>query len=177
MQSDQTRKEWLHEVEGIAAEICREVGCYLYDIEFVGVGKGRTLRVFVDKDTGVGIEDCSNVSKGLNDKLDAQEELIPGGPYQLEVSTPGLDRILRLPWHFEKVIGKKIWLKTRVPLSEVGVTDAKWAKAKTVEAVVGAADGEAVTFDTKEGALRVPFQVVEKARLVFEMKKNDKSKK
>ncbi|HRO68496.1 MAG TPA: ribosome maturation factor RimP [Pseudobdellovibrionaceae bacterium] len=174
MQSGQTQQDWLPKVEQIAEQVCREQGCYLYDLEFVGTGKGRTLRVFVDKDGGSGIEDCSNVSKGLNEQLDGDEDLIPGGPYNLEVSTPGLDRNLRKPWHFEKVVGKKVWLKAQVPFADVGATDPKWTKAKTVESVVASADGESVTFETKEGPLKVPFAVLEKARLVFEMKKHAK---
>lgn len=173
MSSDQTQQDWLLKVEQIAEQACREQGCYLYDLEFGGTGSGRTLRVFVDKDEGVGIEDCSNVSKGLNERLDS-DDLIPGGPYNLEVSTPGLDRNLRKPWHFEKVIGKKVWLKAQVPFADVGATDPKWMKAKTVESVVASADGESVTFETKEGPLTVPFKVLEKARLVFEMKKHAK---
>lgn len=176
MQSDSKSQEWLSKVEEMAADVCRREGCYLYDLEFIGTGKGRTLRIYVDKDEAVGIEDCSNVSKGLNLLLDV-EDVIPGGPYNLEVSTPGLDRALRRPWHFEKVIGKKVSLRSRLAFEEVGVTAPKWLKAKTIEAPVLAADAESVTFETKEGPLRVPFEAVEKAKLVFEMKKNDKNKK
>ncbi len=177
MQSGQTQQEWLPNVEQIAEQVCRELGCYLYDLEFFGTGSGRTLRVYVDKQDGVGIEDCSNVSKGLNEKLDADETLIPGGAYHLEVSTPGLDRVLRKPWHFEKVVGKKVWFKSHVPFGDVGATDPKWIKAKTIESTVATADHESVTFETKEGPLKLPFSALEKARLVFEMKKNVKNKK
>lgn len=159
--------EWLGKVEKIADEVCRREGCSLYDLEFIGSGRGRVLRVFVDKDGGVGIEDCSNVSKGLNLLLDV-EDTIPGGAYNLEVSTPGLDRHLRRPWHFEKAVGKKVWVRSRQPLEAFGVSDKKWKNAKQVEEVLSSADGESVTFAVPEGAIRIPLGSIEKAKLVVD---------
>ena len=90
-------ESWLEKIEKIAQEIAEREGCVLYDLENIGSGKGRILRVYIDKDTGVGIEDCSNVSKGLNLRLDV-EDIVPGEMYNLEVSTPGLDRHLKKAW-------------------------------------------------------------------------------
>lgn len=157
--------EWLGKVEKLADDVCRREGCSLYDLEFIGTGRGRTLRVYVDKEGSVGIEDCSNVSKGLNLLLDV-EDVIPGGAYQLEVSTPGLDRHLRRPWHFEKVVGKKVWVRTRGALESYGMLDKKWAKAKQVEEILVSVDGGGVSFETKEGPIRIPFNGIEKAKVV-----------
>lgn len=170
------REAWLAQVEKIAQDVCALQGCRLYDLEFVGLGQGRTLRVFVDKDGGAGIDDCSHVSKGLNEHLEL-DELVPGGAYHLEVSTPGIDRILRVPWHFEKAVGQKIRIKTRVPLENLGVTDKKWKATKQVEEVLSAADDEGITFEVKEGPIRVPYGEIEKAKVVFEMKQPQQKKK
>jgi ribosome maturation factor RimP len=167
----ETAQDWLTKVEKIADDVCRSEGCYLYHIDFVGLGAGRTLRVFVDNEAGAGIDDCTKVSRALNVVLDADETLIPGGHYNLEVSTPGLDRILRLPWHFEKAVGKKIWIKTRSALESYGVTDTKWKNAKQVEEVLTSADAESITFEVKEGTIKVPISEIEKGKMVFEMKK------
>lgn len=156
----------MDKVESLAEQVCREQGCYLYDVEFSGLGKGRTLRIFVDKEGGVGIEDCSNVSKGMNVLLDEQD-VIPGGEYNLEVSTPGVDRILRKPWHFEKVVGKKISVRSREAMESFGVTNAKWAKTKNVEETLAAADQDGLLFEPKEGPMRIPYSAVEKAKVVF----------
>jgi len=172
---------WLTQVEQLASEVAQSVGCQLYDLEFVGLGAGRTLRVFIDRDsnvagsdgTGAGIEDCSNVSRGLNEKLDA-DDVIPGGPYNLEVSTPGIDRVLKKLWHFEKVVGKKIWVKTREALQSYGVTHAKWAQAKQIEHRLASVEQENLIFETKETVLRIPQTAVEKAKVVFEMPKGQK---
>ena len=164
--------EWFQKVEKICEEISKSCDCYLYDVDFSGIGAGRTLRVFIDKDpSGAGVEDCSNVSKGLNDALDA-DDIIPGGPYNLEVSTPGIDRILRKPWHFEKVVGKKIWVKTGVAFEEFGVQEPTLKKAKQVEAVLKEFKNDTLVFENKKGDdIKLPFAKIEKAKVVFEMPK------
>lgn len=164
---------WLEKVEQLISQVCEKHSCFLYDLEFVGIGKGRTLRVFIDSDTGAGIDECSLVATALNENPEL-DELVPGDSYNLEVSTPGLDRQLKKPWHFQKVIGKKIYVKTSKPLESVGVEDKKWKAAKTVETVLAEADQDGILFKTKECDLRIPYGVIEKARLVFEIVKGQK---
>ncbi|MFP5520002.1 MAG: ribosome maturation factor RimP [Bdellovibrionia bacterium] len=164
---------WLQQVEQLVANVCQQHGCYLYDIEFVGLGKGRTLRVFIDSEQGAGIDECSHVATSLNEHPEL-DKIVPGESYNLEVSTPGLDRELKKPWHFEKVIGKKIYVKTRKPLEAMGVEDKKWKAAKTVETVLEAADGEGILFKPKECEIRIPYQEIDKAKLVFEIVKGQK---
>lgn len=170
--------EWLNKVEQLCQDACVRAGCYLYDLEFGGLGQGRTLRIYIDKETdgGANIEDCSNVSKGLNEVLDAEgEDLIPGGAYNLEVSTPGIDRILRKPWHFEKVVGKKIWVKANAAFEESGATDDPGLKkAKQIEAILKEFKNDTLTLENKKGDLTLPFNRIEKAKVVFEMTKKQK---
>lgn len=174
MDSVTTSQPWLGKVEEIASKVAEKEGCLLYDLEFTGTGAGRTLRLFIDKEPGgVGIEECSSVSNGLNEALD-QDDIIPGGPYHLEVSSPGLDRILRKSWHFAKVVGKKVSLKTKEPLETYGVTDKKWLKAKQVEFVLENIDGEVAVFKPGAEEIRIPLNAVEKAKLVFELTKGKK---
>lgn len=166
---------WMEKVEAMANEVAAKEGVLIYDIEFVGLGKGRTLRIYIDKEDGsVSIDDCANVSRGLNDLLDADEELIPGGAYNLEVSTPGLDRVLKKPWHFEKAVGKKIYIKTSKSLESAGVTDKKWKAAKTVEEVLESADETGVRFVVKDVEIKIPYAMIDKAKVVFEMTKGQK---
>lgn len=163
--------EWFEKVEKICQDIASREGCYLYDADFSGIGAGRTLRVFIDKDNGVGVEDCTNVSRGLDEALD-QDELIPGGPYNLEVSTPGIDRILKKAWHFEKVVGKKIWVKTGVAFETLGVQEPTLKKAKQVEAVLKEFKNDTIVLENKKGDdVSLPLEKIEKAKVVFEMPK------
>lgn len=109
----------LTDLRKMAEEVSSREGCFLYDIEFIGAGNGRVLRVYIDREAegGASIEDCSNISRGLNLRLDV-EDVIPGGAYSLEVSTPGLERVLKEPRHFSSAIGKKIMVKTFQQLAE-----------------------------------------------------------
>jgi ribosome maturation factor RimP len=168
---------WLEKVEKIAQEIAEREGCILYDLEHSGAGKGRILRVYIDKAEGVGIEDCSNVSKGLNLRLDV-ENVVPGDMYNLEVSTPGLDRQLKKHWHFEKVVGKKIAVQLGKSLGSLGATEDKgMISMKKFEEVLENVDAENLYFDLRKQKVKVPFAAIEKAKLVFEYKTNTTKKK
>ncbi|MEK6774916.1 MAG: ribosome maturation factor RimP [Bdellovibrionota bacterium] len=171
--NEQSEKNWLLQVEQLASQAAQQETCVLYDLEFFGIGQGRTLRVFIDKENGVGIEDCSNVSKALNELLDT-DNVVPGGAYSLEVSTPGIDRNLRQGWHFDKVVGKKIWVKSKQAFEDFGIDHAKWAKAKQIEHVLTEVEPDHLIFKTKEVVIRIPKNAVEKAKVVFEMTKGQK---
>jgi ribosome maturation factor RimP len=167
---------WLEKIEKMAEEIAEREGCVLYDLENLGTGKGRILRVYIDKETGVGIEDCSNVSKALNLRLDV-EDLVPGSMYNLEVSTPGLDRHLKKHWHFEKVVGKKVSIQLSKSLSSLGATEDKGLLSmKKFEEVLTAVDAENMYFEMRSNKIKIPFTALEKAKLVFEYKVNSKKK-
>jgi ribosome maturation factor RimP len=147
----------------LASQVAEREGCKLYDIEYVGGsrGQGRVVRVFIDKEpTGASIDDCSNVSRGLNLLLDV-EDVIPGGAYSLEVSTPGLDRLLREAWHFAAAAGKKIWVKTSSSMEEARV---RKQATGTLEGV----DGDKVRLTVDNQVLEIPLAIVERARVVVE---------
>ncbi len=164
-------ESWFEKIQKIASEVSLREGCELYDLEMIGSGKGRVLRVYIDKDTGVGIEDCSNVSKGMNLLLDV-EDVIPGGMYNLEVSSPGLDRHLKTKAHFEKVVGKKVYIQLTQSLGTMGAQDKGITSMKKFDQVLEAIDGEHLVFNIRSEVIRVPLEHVEKAKLVFEMKTN-----
>ena len=168
---------WLEKIEKIAQEVAQREGCILYDLEHTGAGKGRILRVFIDKDEGVGVEDCSNVSKGLNLLLDV-EDIVPGATYNLEVSTPGLDRNLKRLWHFEKVVGKKVYVKLAKALGSItGIEDKGLIAMKQFEDVLQGVEDDSLLFEIRSNKVKIPLAQVEKAKLVFEYKTNAKPKK
>ena len=114
-----TGQDHMQRIRDIAEQICNRAGCYLYDLEMVGAGGTRALRVYVDREDakgGASIEDCTTVSRGMNEFLDANEDLIPGEEYELEVSTPGLERSLKVARHFEKAMGKTISVYCAKPI-------------------------------------------------------------
>ena len=89
----------------------RSEGLFLLDMEIVGEGNGRTLRIFVDSPQGVSLDDCVNISRQVGDILDV-EDIIPQR-YRLEVSSPGLDRKLKYAREFELFAGRKARLLVR----------------------------------------------------------------
>ncbi|MFO7291819.1 MAG: ribosome maturation factor RimP [Actinomycetes bacterium] len=126
----------------------------LDDLELVGRGRGRTLKVTIDGE-GLDLDRIAEVSRGLSRLYDAESDL--EGPYQLEVTSPGLERALKRPRHFEKSVGREVVIKAR---DEDG-------KVRTHRGTLVAADAEAVTVDVDGAGFRYPYEAVISARTVF----------
>lgn len=173
--------EVMQKLEILVQGITSQIGCELYDLELTGVQGRRTLRIFIDKAPGgAGIDDCSQVSRKLSESLDVEDPI--DGAYDLEVSTPGLDRPLRKAWHFSRVVGKKIWIKTAQPLSDFGVQNPKLMPMKQISEVLASADEQKIEFEIENEKVTIPLSALEKAKLVFELnpkgqKKGEKKKK
>ena len=90
----------------MAAPIVEEQGCTLWDVEYVKEAGTWYLRVFIDKDGGVSINDCEAVSRPLSDKLDEVDPI--EGSYVLEVGSAGADRVLKKPEHFAAFLGSAV---------------------------------------------------------------------
>ena len=99
-------------VEDLLAGFLAGEGYELYNTEFVKEGRDWFLRVYIDKtsgDGGIGTDDCEKVSRFLSEKLDEEDPIDQN--YYLEVSSPGMDRVLLKREHYEKVLGKEIEIK------------------------------------------------------------------
>ena len=157
----------IQQLEQLVDEVAQREGVTLYDLEFVGRGRQRVLRIFIDSDTGVSIDDCANVSRGLNVLLDA-EDLIPDGAYELEISSPGLERQLRRVWHYEKAVGQIVRVKTN---QEIPVPDEapfrSPPKLKTLEGELIAANELELVLKKEELNWVIPMTIVHKANVVF----------
>lgn len=90
----------------LAEPIADENGFYVYDIEYVKEGGIWFLRVYVDKDGGISMDECEDFSRALSDALDAADPI--SGNYYLEVSSPGIERRLKTEAHFKRYIGSVI---------------------------------------------------------------------
>jgi ribosome maturation factor RimP len=126
----------------------------LDDLEMVGTGKGRTLRILVDADGGVDIDRISELSLGISALLDAETDF--DEPYQLEVSSPGLERKLRVPRHYAKSVGREVSIKIR----RDGAT-------RVLKGVLAAADDHGFTVDTEGGGERAEYDEVTSAKTVY----------
>jgi ribosome maturation factor RimP len=106
----------MEKIRAVAERVAESHGVELVEIEFRGGGKARMLRLYIDKPVGVTHEDCANVSREVGTILDV-EGAVPGGPYTLEVSSPGLDRKLLKPADYQRFAGRLIQVQTRVPVA------------------------------------------------------------
>jgi ribosome maturation factor RimP len=144
-------------VEDLLTPILSNLDLELVDIEYVKEGKNWFLRIYIDKDSGVDIEECGLVSERLSEKLDELDP-IPHN-YFLEVSSPGAERPLKKEKDYQKAIGKNVLIKTYEPIDD----------EKTFEGILKAFDGETVTIEvkikTRKKEVLVPFDKIASARL------------
>ncbi len=156
--------------EAIAPIVERE-GFELFDMELKRSSKGHLLRVTIDVQgresypeaagraaagETVGIHDCVRVAKALGPVLDV-EDLVPG-KYTLEVSSPGVNRVLKTPRHFELAVGRKVRVKTRIPVE---------GESFFIAPLV-AADADRVVLDVRGSEVEVPYRLVSRAILEAE---------
>lgn len=110
-----TKKQIEAACEELVLPIIEERGFELVDVEYVKEGSTYYLRVYADKEGGITIDDCVEVSRALNPKLDAYDKELKD-PYILEVSSPGLLRPLKKDKDFARNIGKMVEIKLFKPL-------------------------------------------------------------
>jgi len=89
-------------------------GVELDDVELLGRGAGRVVRVTVDAADGLGVDRIADLARGISRLLD--DESVVDGPYTLEVSSPGLERKLRRPDQYRKAVGREVLVRTRAPI-------------------------------------------------------------
>ena len=100
-------------VAALALPVVEEAGCTLWDVEYVKEAGAWFLRVYIDREGGVSIDDCEAVSRPLSDLLDEADPI--EGSYTFEVSSAGADRALKKPEHFAKYLGAEVEVKLYRP--------------------------------------------------------------
>ena len=164
-------------VRAIADRVAASSGLEVLDVEFLGGGKARMLRVFLDKPAagndpmaGVTHEDCANFSREFGTILDA-EDVMPGS-YTLEVSSPGLDRKLVKPADFTRFTGSRMKLMTRQPVNNnrhfEGRLESFQDGRLTLDLSVASHKSRKKMGDAAGQKIEIEFANVEKANLVPE---------
>ncbi len=108
------KAEVVETIKSLLEPILEENGFELVDIQYAGAGKGTVLRIFIDKEDGITVDDCAGVSREFGLLLDVND-VIPSS-YTLEVSSPGLNRALKNSRDFIRFKGKKVKIKTKESL-------------------------------------------------------------
>lgn len=130
------------------------MGCELVEIEYFPHGKNQTLRVYIDKDGGVTVDDCERVSYQISGVLDVEDPI--AGHYTLEVSSPGLDRPLSKPEHFERFSGHEVKLRLSAPREG----------RRNFKGLLKGFKNEQVELEVDGEDICLPLESIEKARLV-----------
>lgn len=135
--------------------VVESLGYEFWGLEYIQ-GRGATLRIYIDRDSdeGVSVDDCALVSHQVSGVLDV-EDPIPG-EYNLEVSSPGMERPLFTIEQWCRYIGEDIQIRLLAPV----------AGKRRLTATLTAIEGDDVLLDVKGEALRVPFAQVDRANLV-----------
>jgi ribosome maturation factor RimP len=143
-------------VRAVVAPIASDLGLDLYDVE----QRGGTLRITLDtpagSEAGVTLDTIALASRLMSKALD-QDDPIPSR-YTLEVTSPGIERSLRVPDHFRREVGKVVAVRLNNVTNE----------QRRVQGELVAADDDGVTVRTADGDQRIPYADIDRARTVFE---------
>ena len=152
------REDVASKIEEIAGRVVGSEGLELVEVEVKGGGAHRLVRISIDKPAGVTHADCELVSQHVGTILDV-EDVVPGGRYTLEVSSPGVERKLLKPKYYERFQGKKAKIVLRDPVD---------GRRTWEGTLAGLAEGR-VTLETTPGSsIQLPLDRIEKANLKFE---------
>jgi ribosome maturation factor RimP len=149
---DLNRKET--EIETLLTPVVALEDCDIWGVEYRSRGKHSKLSLYIDRDDGVSVEHCERVSRRVSDVLDVEETLT--GAYTLEVSSPGMDRILFKPEQYQSCTGERIEVRLNYPVD---------GTKRIVGVLMGLEDGEAVV-RVDEDEFLLPLENVQRARIV-----------
>lgn len=139
-----------------------ELGYRLWNVEYVREGADMYLRVTIDSDDGIGIEDCERMTRAIDPILDEADPI--EGSYYLEVSSPGVERVLSTDEHFSLMTGCAVELKLFRPVNG----------ARVICGTLAGRDDEAITVITDSGEMRIERRAVSKVTTVYDWREDMK---
>ena len=152
-----TAKSVISTVTAGILPVAEELGYRLWDVEYVKEGAKRILRITIDNDEGITIEDCERMHRAIDpvlDEIDPIEEA-----YDLEVSSPGIERDLRTDAHLDACIGERVEIRFFAPFEG----------QKSIEGILaGREESAAVLLDVNGEQKRLPREAIAKMRTVFD---------
>ena len=144
-------------IEELVTKPITDLGYRVYDVMYVKEGKDNFLRIFIDNDKGISLDDCEKVNDAITDMLD-EADLIKD-QYFLEISSPGVERNIRKDKHFEESIGKEVNIKLFKPLEN---------KEKEITGILKDFDKETVKIETdKNEEITIPRNNISSIKCAF----------
>jgi ribosome maturation factor RimP len=144
------------DIQQLLQPVVTELGYELWGCEYLSQGKHSLLRVFIDKEGGIGITDCEAVSKRISALLDVEDPI--QGYYSLEVSSPGIPRPLFHKEHYQRYIGNDVQIKLYKPVNG----------SRKINGTIGTINDNSVTINVGEEAHELLFSQIVKANLIGE---------
>jgi ribosome maturation factor RimP len=147
------RLEDMQDLHGLVERSVAQLGFELVDLEISN--RGMLLRVFIDKPEGITIDDCVLVSNQLGNVLAVENDIDYD---RLEVSSPGMDRVLKKPADFERFVGQRATVKLRIPMGT----------RKKLLGVIRGIEADVLSIECDETVFEVALSNIDKARLAPE---------
>lgn len=146
------RKE--NDIAALLEPVVALEGCEIWGVEYRAQGKHSKLAIYIDSDEGISVEHCERVSRRVSDVLDV-EDVLPGA-YTLEVSSPGMDRILFKPEHYVSCAGEEVEVRLNYPVDGT----------KRIRGVLIGLEDDEVVVRSGEDEYLLPLENVQRARVV-----------
>lgn len=143
-------------VEGLLESTINNLGYELYDVEYAKEGKDYFLRIFIDKEEGIDLNDCEKVNDGINELLDKADYIKE--QYFLEVSSPGIERILKKDKHLEANVGSLVEIKLFKPIE----------KKKVLQGILKEFSKEKIAIETEEGILEIERKDISIIKTIYD---------
>lgn len=143
-------------VEGLLESTINNLGYELYDVEYAKEGKDYFLRIFIDKENGIDLNDCERVNDAINDLLDEADYIKE--QYFLEVSSPGIERILKKDKHLEANIGCLIEVKMFKAIE----------KQKVIQGILKEFSKETLVIETDDKEIEIERKNISVIKTVYE---------
>ncbi|HEU4604520.1 MAG TPA: ribosome maturation factor RimP [Steroidobacteraceae bacterium] len=146
-----------NELSELLGPVVAAKGVELWELEYATRPGGGLLRLYIDSPEGISVDDCERVSRAVSDMLD-EHDPIPG-EYTLEVSSPGLDRVLRTREHFSRFPGEQVRVEMREPIA---------GRKRFLGQLLEVSERE-ITLLVDGAQVKLPIDEIHKARLVPQM--------
>ncbi len=146
-----TARDKLHD---LLAPVVEGLGYELVGIEYLPQGRHSLLRVYIDQEEGITLDDCEQVSRQISAVMDVEDPL--RGHYSLEISSPGLERPLFVEEHYIRFAGNRAFVRTSFPIDG----------RRKFEGILKGVDGEDVVVEIGEELFRLPLVQIDKAHLI-----------
>ena len=142
-------------LEDLFKPTVESMGFELWAIEYIPAGRHTTLRVFADKQGGINVDDCADISRQLSAIMDVEDPI--ADQYMLEVSSPGLDRVLIKPEHFKRYEGESVRVRSAVAI----------LGRKKINGVMTKVSEDGIEVEVDGELFEVPYGLIDKANLAI----------